>query len=164
MSKSASLDIVAINELTLDKECVRLPTDHLNASHHAAECRKDLQEAENDLKAFESQLARRIRDVPGSYGLEKVTESAIKEIVANDPKVAAKERAIADIRYKLDLAQALVSALETKKRSLTMLVDLYGMSYHAKVSPSAEGKAAMEERISRDVRTRTRMPNPRHRE
>jgi hypothetical protein len=50
------------------------------------------------------------------------------------------------------MAQAVVWALEHKKRSLTLLVELHGMGYFSAPKISPEGKAAVEDMTKRRVR------------
>src|SRR6185503_15262905 len=86
-SRRESAEItVQIDELNLDKDCIRLPHDYLLAAHQAADSRRDVEDKKNYLEVVEADLCKHIRTTPGKYGLEKVTESAIKEILVLQPE------------------------------------------------------------------------------
>lgn len=146
---------VQIDELRLNKECVRLPSDYLKAAHQAADSRRDVEDRKNDLEVIEADLCKHIRTTPGKYGLEKVTESAIKEILVLQPEYKEAQGLLIKAKHRQDLDQALVSALEHKKRALSMLVDLHGMSYFNEVAPKTEaGRRSVDEHTKAEVRTR----------
>lgn len=149
--------IVQIDEHNLDKECIRLPHDFLQYAHLAAEARRDLDEAKAELDVVEAKVARFVRNTPAKYGIaEKVTEGAIKAAVATDRRYLEQQKKVNEAKHQLDMLQAVVSALETKKRSLTLLCDLMGMSYYSNPKVSEAGKEAVErmtqERVRRPAR------------
>lgn len=149
--ESAQRSIVEIDELHLDRECVRLPTDYLKAANASADAKRDLAEFENALEVVESELSKEIRTDPQSFGLDKLTEAAIKALL---PTMKGYRLALKDVqgaRYKADLAQALVWAMEHKKRALTLLVELHGMGYFAQPKVSKEGREAVDKMMQRRV-------------
>lgn len=146
---------VQIDELNLGKECLKLPHDFLQAAHQAADSRRDVEDAKNELEVIDADLCKHIRNTPGKYGLEKVTESAIKEIVVLQPEYKETQARLVKAKHRQDLDQALVAALEHKKRALAMLVDLHGMSYFSEVKPStAAGRESVDQQRKKEVRTR----------
>src|SRR5512145_970419 len=76
-SQNYERSAVHIDELNLDKECIRLPTDYLKYAHIAADAKRDVDELKAKLEAVDADLAREIRESPGRYGIEKETEKAI---------------------------------------------------------------------------------------
>jgi hypothetical protein len=145
--------VVQIDELALDKECIRLPSDYLKYAHRAAECKCDMDELKAELDVVEADLTRMVRKNPAKYGMGKVTETGIKSAVILQKSYQKAEDDLRDARYNYDLAQAVVWALECKKRSLTLLVELHGMGYFANPKISRAGKEAVEQMTQRKVRT-----------
>jgi len=146
---------VQIDELRLGDECVNLPHNYLQAAHQAADSRRDVEYAKNELEVVDADLCKHIRSTPGKYGLEKVTESAIKEIVVLQPPYKEAQSRLIKSKHRQDLDQALVSALEHKKRALAMLVDLHTSGYFSEVKPTtAEGRQSMEQKMKERIRTR----------
>jgi len=152
MNKDKAESVVEIDANNLDKECIRLPSDYLQAAYQSAEAKRDVAEARAELSVTEADLAKEIRADPTTYGIEKVTESAINSAVITSPGYIKAKQAVQDAEYHADLAQAVVWALEHKKRSLTLLVELHGMSYFAKPKVSEAGRDAVERMTQRKVR------------
>lgn len=152
--------IVKIDELALDKECINLPTQYWNAAFNAAEARREVVAAKAALDKLESELSRSIRTTPGKYGLEKVTESAIRDVIGTQSGYVKASLAVEEATHASALCDALVAALGMKKSALGNLVELHKCSYFAKVKVDPEAREAVEADMQRDVRTRTRMERP----
>lgn len=150
----ASRKVAQINELELDKECIRLPSDFIKFSHLAAEKRAAMDDRKAALELCEAQLGMQVRNTPGKFGLEKVTESAISAVVLGQPKYQKADRRFRSAKHQLDIVSATCSALEHKKRSLTLLVELHGMSYFASPRMSAAGRQAVDDMTKEGVRPR----------
>lgn len=144
--------VVEIDENSLDKECIRLPRDYLAAATEAADSKADMDRCKARLDLIESDLSHAIRASPDKYGLDKATEAAIKEVVEGSPSFQKVQGQFIDKKHHYDIAQAVVWAIEAKKRSLTMLVDLHGMSYFSSPRVTENGKKAVEEMTKRRVR------------
>lgn len=143
---------VQIDPDNLDKECLKLPSQYLQAAHASAEAKRDVDEAKNALEVVEAELSASIRTTPSKYGLESVTEKSIAAKILLQKEYQRALRTLTGKRHEAELAQALVWALEHKKRSLTLLVDLHGMSYFSSPDPSPEGRRHLQERVKRSVR------------
>lgn len=142
-------DVVKIDEHALDKECIRLPSDYLKFAHLAADARREADELKADMDVCVAELTSDVRSSPEDYGIEKVTESAINKTVAALPTLRSARRRYEKARHRQELVQAVVAALDVKKRTLTLLVELHGRGYYATPRISKEGKAAVEQ-ISKD--------------
>lgn len=149
---SDSISVVEIDEFRLDRECIRLPTDYLRYATRAAEAKRDVVEAKNRLSVVEADLGKHIRDMPGKHGLEKVTEGALKEVILTHKDYKQAVQDYNEAVYESSLADAVVSALEIKKRTLTLLVELHGMSYFANPKVSERGREAVNEMGKRATR------------
>ena len=148
--------IVAIDELSLDKECIRLPTQYLQAAHNSAQAKRDQNEAKSQLDVVHAELGSAIRQSPEKYGLDKVTESSITATILAQKSYKQARQAFDQACYEAEMAQALVWAMEHKKRALTLLVDLHGMGYSSNVKMSSAGKQAVEEMTKKAVHRRIR--------
>lgn len=149
---SETESIVQIDELNLDKECIRQPGLVLQWATQAAEKRKDIDEAKAELDVVEADLSRKIRQDCGAYGLEKVTETAVAGVILLQKSYRTAHQKLLDARYQHELAQAVVSALEHKKRSLTLLVELHGIGYCSSPRLSQKGQQAVQEMTKKKVR------------
>jgi len=141
---------VQIDEYNLDRECISLSEDYLQAAVAAADAKRELGALENELSVMQADIGLRIRKDPASYGLEKVTESSIQSMVLM--QTGELTQRLADARHDLEIKQALVWAMEHKKRALTLLVELHGMGYFSAPKISKKGKEAVEEMTKKSVR------------
>lgn len=149
-------NIVKIDQLALDKECVKLPSDYLKWALAGADLKQEVDTRKAELDTTEAEVAKRVRDMPGKYGLEKVTESAIHAAVQTSAEYQKALVRLNTVKHQLDRSQAVVWALEHKKRSLVMLVDLHGMGYFADPKLSQVGKKVVEQMTKESVRPRRR--------
>lgn len=143
--------VVEINEHSLDKECLRLPRDYLAAAIESADAKRDVDRAKADLDLAEADFSIHFRSEAAKTG-EKITESQLKTVVACQPKFLRAQQQVIKAKHRADLAQAVVWAIEAKKRSLTLLVDLHGMGYFSSPRITENGKKAVEEMTKRRVR------------
>lgn len=151
IDKSAS--IVLIDQNNLDKECIQLPSQYLQYAHLSAEAKRDVDEAKATLSVVEAEMAKGIRDHPEAYGIEKVTVEAVKTAVILSKRYRSAEENVRVVEHTYAMAQAVVWALEHKKRSLTLLVELHGLGYFSNVKVSKAGQEAVEEMTKRKVRS-----------
>lgn len=146
------LSVVQIDEHNLDRECIRLPSDYLKFAHAAAEAKRDEAECKARLDVVEADLSKEIRANPTEFGIEKVTEGSLSATVLTLPQYQKALKRFQDAQYQSNLHQAVVWALEHKKRSLTLLVDLHGMGYFSSPKVSEKGRAAVQEMTKKKVR------------
>lgn len=145
-------EVVELDPLALDKECIRLPSDYLKFAYHSANAKMDVAKAKTELEKVEAEVSSDVRERPGKYGLEKVTEAAVKAaVITTDQYVEAQENYLKLVR-DYDRTQAVVWALEHKKRCLTLLVDLHGTSYFASPKLSEEGTKVVQRMTQENVR------------
>lgn len=156
MNSEKAQAIIEIDEFNLDKECIRFPSDYLYYSNHQADLRRDLEEVKNQLEVVSADLSKKVRQDPSVYGLEKLTESAVSDIVTRDPKYKEAQKKLIDAKHELDLCGAVVGALDAKKKCLEMLVSLHGMGYFSNVKMNRQGKEAVEEMTKKAVRSKWR--------
>ena len=149
---SEAESVVQINELQLDKECIRLPSDYLKYASAAADSKRDVSQAKAELDVIEADLSRSIREHPAKYGLEKETQAAVAAAVILQPEYARALKLLHKAQHQSALADAVVWALEHKKRSLTLLVDLHGMGYFAAPKITPKGKEAVEQMTKQRTR------------
>ena len=120
---------LAIDELRLDRECVRQPKLYFAAAKRAADARATMEEAKSALDLVRAEVDAEIRAQPDKYDIEKVTEAVIsKTIEVQDDYIKARD-AFARSRYELDVVQAFVNALDHKKSMLGHLVSLHGQNF-----------------------------------
>jgi len=141
---------LAIDEMRLDREWVDQPKLMAEWTEKAANCQFDYDTAKSNLSLTEAELSHDVRSDPDSYGVTKVINESVAVAVKTDPKYRAAVANVTKSRHDLALANAMVTALEHRKRALTMLVELWIRDYYAKpTEPTDQQKAAIRGRARR---------------
>lgn len=146
--------MLEIDELQLDKECVSLPSLILKAGQDVADYRHEVDSCKTALDVIQSELSLEIRKDPEQFGLEKTTEATITSVITIHPKITMAQKNLAIAKHDLDVANAFANALEAKKRSLQMLVELHSMGYFNEVKPPSRDREAHEMRMKKQIRRR----------
>lgn len=122
---------VSIDQDALDIEWLDQPKLMMKYTKHEADCKRDLQKAKTDLDLIEADLDKEIRNDPDSFGLSKITETAISNAVKSHAKYKKAQKAVHKCQYKVDIAIAAVRSIYGKKEALENLVRLHAQQYFA---------------------------------
>lgn len=136
---------VKIDENALDKECIRLPGDYLKWAHRTADAKSRVDELKARLDSVQAFLAKEIRSSPEEFELSKVTDTVVNATILLQPRYQKLLEKLNQARHEFEMCQAVVWALEHKKRALTLMVDLHGMGYFSSPRLSKAGKEAVEQ-------------------
>lgn len=144
---------VEIDQNRLEDEWQDQPVQMHYWSVKVAEYQRKYDEAKREAVLIAAECAKDVRANPSDYDLDKVTEKAIEAVVPTCPEVRAADKDVIDARYELQVAQAAVTALEHRKRALSMLVELWTKDYYS--SPRMpDNTEATEEYSKQEVRSR----------
>lgn len=130
MELNYELDI-AIDEQALDVEWLQQPDLMRKYAKHAALTRKDMDEAKERLDIGKARLEMEIRSNPETFGLSKVTESAIQSTLLLQLEYQTLSQSFIDAKYEYEVSSAVVRAIDQKKTALEHLVKLLSASYFA---------------------------------
>jgi len=122
---------ISIDETALDVEWLDQPRLMLKYAQYAAKCKTELDRAKEALDVVKAELDREIRQNPGDYGVNKITESAVQSAILVQPQYQQASKDYTDSKYEYEIAVAAVRAIDQKKTALENLVKLHGMSYFA---------------------------------
>lgn len=133
---------VQIDESQLDKEWLTHAETFYQAAVELATARAKVSEAKAGFEVIEAGIAKRIRTSPESFGVLKVTEGTISEAIKLTPEYDQALSRLNKAKYRMDMCQALVDALDHKKKALESLVYLHGQNYFSsprvKLTPEME--------------------------
>ena len=141
-----------IDQYNLDLECIEQPSLYHGYAEDLAQAKRALEEVSNEEKVIKAEVELDIRDAPGKYGLEKLTEALIASVAYVAEECKSARAAVIEARHRVDVLGAAVSSLDQKKRSLEMLVSLHGQGYFSEVKMDYAGKEAVQEQTKRAVR------------
>ena len=141
-----------IDEFRLDEEWVGQPSLYFCWARKQADASLRLDGAKSELDLVRANLDADVRNDPAKYGIIKITEAAVSNVVLGDADHQAATKRVAKAKYDLEVIKAAVNALDHRKSALEMLVRLHGQSYFAEPradGSSGEGMAEAEKRILR---------------
>ena len=126
-------DLVDIDEGSLDQEWIDQPKRFLEHATLLADAKDALERAKARLDVTEAEIENEIRDNPVKYGLKlPVREGSIKLRVLLHADHKKATRKVNRCKHRVNILDAVVTALEHRKRALEKLVDLHGQGYFSK--------------------------------
>lgn len=131
----------------LEQEWVRQPKLYGRYSAKLADAKKDLSEAKAAEEVAEADVKRRIRRNPSKYGINKITEPAVKEAMILHPLYQKAVTAVNEAKHAVDVLEGLVNTLDHRKRTLENLVSLFGMNYFARPQSPKGHSREMESKV-----------------
>ena len=131
LEQSLVFALFELDQLHLDRHLTEQPKLMHQYASSLAEARYEYGLCERKRDVVLAEVDFKIRRNPEKFGLEKVTEKAVENLVTLDPRVDRAERKVLLAKRKVDGLQAMVSALEHRKKTLEGLTYLFGMDYYA---------------------------------
>lgn len=147
---------LSIDLNSLHLECQRQAELHGEHGKMCATARKEVADAKVKLKLVECEIAKQIRDDPLAFGLQKITEDAIKMTIPLQGRYKAAVATYNRLNAELDVHEVDVEALRDKKSMLESLVKLRLGDYFSEVSLPREGHEALDKERKTDARSRGR--------
>lgn len=122
---------VRIDPDALDVEWVEQAELMKRYAVHAADMKRELDNAKEKYEVGKARIEMEIRNSPDSYGLNKVTEAAIQSTIQLQGEYREISRIYTEAKYEYDVAVAVVRAIDQRKTALENLVKLLSASYFA---------------------------------
>ena len=129
MSTNGEPDLFNIDPNRLDSEWLIQPRTYRKEAEQLAKIRRQFEMAKADRDVTVAETAQGVRRNPAVYGVDKVTEKAVEEIVTIKSREA--EQKVIDAKHALDVQQAMIDALDQRKHALEDLVKLRLAAYYA---------------------------------
>lgn len=122
---------ITISPDNLDIEWLEQPSLMIKYAQHAAQMRKEVDEAKQNLDVVRAGVDKDIRSNPEKYELGKITEAVVQNAILSIPEYLEANQQLIDAKYEADMARAAVQAMEQRKDALENLVRLFGQQYFA---------------------------------
>lgn len=144
--------ILDIDPLKLDREWEEQAALYFSFAVDAAEAHAAVDRAKAELELVESEVDMDVRLNPEKYGVDKITETAVKSAVQGSKRRRKAYEDLVEKRHAAKIADAAVAGLEHKKRALEKLVDMRIAGLYAQPHTSREGREDMNENAKRRAR------------
>jgi hypothetical protein len=150
---------VEIDPLRLEEEWTNHSQLVLNASDAVARLQFEFDRAEAEFEKKAAEVAQDVRQDPEIHGVVKTTDKAIESAVVLSPLYQAALKKVHEAKWRLGEAKGASTALEHRKRALSLLVELYIRDYYSDVK-----KRSTEEKEEIRSRGRNRLQELRREE
>jgi len=148
---------IIIDEEALDFECLEQPRLMLKYTRIEAESIKELDLASENLSLVRAELDKAIRLDPEKFGIEKVTETAITNVILSNEEYQKANKSLIEAKFDSKVAQGAVRAFDQRKSMLETLTRLHGQQYFAgpkvprDLSKEAELKRLKQKEINKGI-------------
>jgi DNA repair ATPase RecN len=146
-------DFFLIDPNALDREWIAQPALYHEYATKLADAKRAAEQAKTAVDVVWATVETAVRETPAKYGIEKVTEAAVKAAVSTHRKYAAAIQAAIDAKHAVDILQAAVNTLDHRKRALENLVDLRLADYFSEPrnKPRGDKEKAATRRAGRPM-------------
>ena len=122
---------VTIDPDALDVECLGQPGLIFKYSKKSAEAQQELSNAKEKVELEKAELDKKIRTNPKKYGIEKITETVVLNVILTQFDYKDAVRIYQDAQFEVNILRGVMDALNNKKSALENLVKLHGQNYFA---------------------------------
>ena len=134
-------DATKVDKFNLDEELVRQAELYERAGEVAADAEYNENLAENAYKVYKAELDIRIRQKPFEFGLDKVTDTAVKAYVEQNMQVQELYNTYLLAMQHAKKCNATAWALSHKKTALENLVSLHLRAYYSEPTIKERGES-----------------------
>lgn len=120
---------IQIDPFQLEVEWLRQPNLFMEVSMKASEAKIASEESKARLDRMYAILDQKVRDLPDAFGIQKMTEAVVANTIKTQKEYIEAQEENLKARKQSSMWDALVSALEMKRRALENLVNLYSLQY-----------------------------------
>jgi hypothetical protein len=151
MSKLDYKEDMKVDKYNLEIEWERhtqLYLDYMEAEVDAQDIRDRL---ERRLDLVKAEMDAKVRSNPAKYGIEKVSESAIKSVVTKSTRVQEAQEEYLNAVKRAKKLSGVMKGMEHRKRQLTELDRLFTGGYYSSSRPSTEGISNARQQRQREL-------------
>ena len=120
-----------IDETALDVEWLEQPSLMVKYCREEAKAKKEVDLAKEEMDLIRAELDKDIRTNPEEFGISKITESVVSNIILAHEKYFTAQHAFFDAKFEADITRGMVRTMEHRKTALENLVVLHGQKYFA---------------------------------
>lgn len=133
-------NILDIDPDRLDEEWISQPSTFAEYAEKLAEAKREMDVAKGELEVVEAELSKSIRLHPDKYSIEKLTEPIIASTILLQKEYKTAHASFIEAKYNVALVQAMVDALDHKKKALESMVYLWGANYYSTPQENKTGE------------------------
>ncbi len=135
-------NIFDLDKDRLDEEWVEQPKLYHQQAEKLADARAEWERAKAERDVVTAEIDQDVRSNPAKYGMEKITEGAVEKKIVLQSRFSKANEKVIQAKHAVDVIQAMIDALDHRKKALESLVQLHLANYFS--SPKIRGDAGKE--------------------
>lgn len=156
MEQEREFEFFNLDENRLDEEWLEQPKMFFRAARKLAEARADYEQAKSNKKLVVAEISHEIIDNPSKFGVTKTTEKVVENTVLLQTKYKVANEEELETQKKVFHLQAVVEAMDHRKKALEKLVDLRLADYFSSPRAPRVERERMEDVSKNKVNDRVR--------
>ncbi len=150
---------LTIDQNALDVECLNQAKIFMKWSRRYTDARKERDVAKRLTTIIRAEMSQAVRIAPSEYGLEKVTEGGVQNVVESCKQVSDADNSLIENQRNTNLLESAKDSMYQRKEMLQELVKLYLSDYWAdpRVSSKSVTKLADEGTANQKALLKKRM-------
>jgi len=120
-----------IDHDALDIECLDQPQMMMKYAKKLATLKLERDQLKEEVDLVRAEQDKAIREDPESFGLVKITETAINNTILTTKEYKSVMKEYLQAKFEVDTCQGAVSAIEQRKSMIEALIKLHGQQYFA---------------------------------
>lgn len=148
-------EAIPVDFSNLDREWIDFPEQLFEACEAEREKTAEIKEKKLKLDQLMSEKSTEIRNNPKEFGIDKITERAIEEVLATEEKVVKRKEQLLTLENELEKRKNVRMALYEKRRALENLVTLYGLGYFAEPKDRTGSGKQLKEDLRQQRKAKT---------
>ena len=129
MQENEFKEDLKIDPENLDAEACVQPELYFKWASLAKDAREEMDMAKFNLEITESELSKTVREKPAAFGVRKITEGSIAIAVKTHPDYQSAYKYYIKTKSEFDIMNKAQEAMEQRKRSIELLVQLHSREY-----------------------------------
>jgi hypothetical protein len=125
-------DLLAIHQGSLEVDCEGQPQRMFLWGQELAKARKESKRCKNRLKLVYAEIDKEVRENPGEFSLDKVTEKAVEACVLQHPEYQKMQTDLIEAEYSEDILDSFVKSLHERGDMIRGMISLHGQQYWSK--------------------------------
>jgi hypothetical protein len=123
-----------IDKNSLDTECLDQPARFMKYSKAYADAGLERDQKKQELVVERADLSMKIRNDPGEYGLDKVTEGSVQTALDTSKKIVGLTEELNQVQNQVNILGSAKEAFEHRRDMIKILAQLFVSGYWSKVS------------------------------
>ncbi len=152
MPRTDEFDFFDLDKYALDNEWMNQPKLYFKYALKLADAREAFERAKAERDVVEAELDKDIRLHPQNYDMAKVREASVQQTILLQVQYKEANNDVIVAKHEVDVLQAVIDALDHRKRALENLVSLHAAQYFSEPRAKGVGREVADNMTKKKIR------------